>query len=113
LVCDWLICRATLSVLLDGTRIIATAIINVASLIVVDEKENDGENILEMQGRRGMLTLTPLATTIKECQSYSCYKHWEHYLDNTSKCLKFRLLAKQKAEQVAIVRGAMCCRYCQ
>lgn len=52
--------------LLDATRIIATAIVDVASLIVVDEKENDDENILEMPGRRGMLSISlPLGTTIK------------------------------------------------
>ena len=52
--------------LLDANRIIAAAIVDVTSLIVVNEKENDGENILEMPGRRGMLTITlPLCTTIK------------------------------------------------
>ena len=52
--------------LLDATRIIAIAIVDVASLIVVDEKENDRENVLEMPGKRGMFTIAlPLCTTIK------------------------------------------------
>ena len=52
--------------LLDATRIITTAIADVASLIVVDEKENGGENILEIPDKRGMFTITlPLCATIK------------------------------------------------
>lgn len=52
--------------LLDANRIIAAAIVDVTSLIVVNEEENDGENVLEMPRRRGMLTITlPLFTTIK------------------------------------------------
>ena len=50
--------------LLEATRITTTAIVVVASLIVVDEKENDGENILKMLGKRGMFTISVLFNTI-------------------------------------------------
>jgi hypothetical protein len=51
---------------LEAARIIAIAIVTVASLIVVDELENDCENILKMPWEGGMFTMrVPLCTTIK------------------------------------------------
>ena len=50
--------------LLEATKITAIAIVVAASLIVCDEKENEGENVLKMLGKRGFFTISLLFYTI-------------------------------------------------